>query len=354
VASHRTKRAVRGALSFAAVITVASIHPIPALAQPPAPPPPNNASEALKQFQELSDQAEQASEDLNAAKADLANKQAELTKASADLTAAQEAEKQAKAQEEQFRGQIDTLASASFQGARFNNLSALLTGGSQEDFLERASALSVLAADNRDALKKFTDAVDGAKAAQDKANDAVNRSKEATAAAEQLANQITQSKDDLEKRAADAKKAYERLSGKEKTDLENPNPGGGVFLAPAGAAQAAVQTALDQVGDRYVYGAAGPNQFDCSGLVMFAFKAVGLNLPHSSRMQYNLGKPVAHGQWVSGDLLFYGTSAARIHHVAIYIGGGNIVHASTTGQPVKVVPVSGGGRDYFGAKRIVG
>jgi peptidoglycan DL-endopeptidase CwlO len=353
VASHRTKRAVRGALSFAAVVTVASVHPIPALAQPPAPP--NNASEALKQFQELSDQAEQASEDLNAAKADLANKQGELTKASADLAAAQEAEKQAKAQEDQFRGKVDTLASATFQGARFNNLSALLTGGSQEDFLERAAALSVLASDNRDALKKFTDAVDGAKAAQDKATDAVNRSKEATAAAEQLTNQISASKADLDKRAADAENAYKRLSGKEKSDLgEAKPPGGGVFLAPAGAAQAAVQTALDQVGDRYVYGAAGPAQFDCSGLVMFAFKAVGLNLPHSSRMQYNLGKPVASGQWISGDLLFYGTSAARIHHVAIFIGNGQIVHASTTGQPVKVVPVSGGGRDYFGAKRIVG
>ena len=79
-----------------------------------------------------------------------------------------------------------------------------------------------------------------------------------------------------------------------------------------------------------------------------------MSLPHSSRMQYTYGKPVASGQWVAGDLLFYGRSASSIHHVAIFIGNGKIVHASTSGVPVKVVPVSGAGSDYFGAKRIVG
>lgn len=353
MASHRMKRAVRGALSISAVITAMSFSPVPALAQPPAPPAPNTASEALKQYQDLSAQAAKVNEDFLAAQNDLNNKRAELDKANADLLAAQQSEVDAKAKEEQFRGSVDALASASFQGARFNNLSALLTGGSQQDFLDRASALSVLASENERALRTFTDAVNQAATARTDAADAQRRSEEAKNAAEQLANQANQAKTELDGRIKAAKDAYDRLNGKDKADLQGPADNG-VYLAPPGAAHDAVQTALDQVGDMYVYGASGPDRFDCSGLTMYAYRAAGVNLPHSSRAQYQLGKPVASGQWVAGDLLFYGGSASSIHHVAMYIGDGKIVHASTSGVPVKVVPVTGGGRDYFGAKRIVG
>ncbi|MFL6141217.1 MAG: NlpC/P60 family protein [Labedaea sp.] len=331
-----------------------SLSPVPVAAQPPAPPPaPANASEALKQFQDLSAQATKVNEDFLAAKNDLATKQAELDKASADLNAAHQTEATAHAQEEQFRGSVDALANASFQGARFNNLSALLGGGSQQDFLERASALNVLATENQNALQKFTSAVDTAAGARNKAADAQKRSQEAKATAEQLTNQISQTKADLDARIDQADKAYKKLSGKDQAILAGPTTHV-VYMAPPGAAHAAVQTALDQVGDRYVYGAAGPDQFDCSGLTMFAFRAAGVNLPHSSRAQYQLGAPVASGQWQPGDLLFYGSSAGSIHHVAMYIGNGNIVHASTSGVPVKVAPVSGGGSDYFGSRRLVG
>jgi peptidoglycan DL-endopeptidase CwlO len=67
-----------------------------------------------------------------------------------------------------------------------------------------------------------------------------------------------------------------------------------------------------------------------------------------------MGVSVAYGAWQPGDLLFFGGSASTIHHVAMYIGNGQIVHASTTGVPVKVAPVSGAGSDYFGSKRLVG
>jgi cell wall-associated NlpC family hydrolase len=86
---------------------------------------------------------------------------------------------------------------------------------------------------------------------------------------------------------------------------------------------------------------------------MWAYKQVNISLPHSSRSQYTMGVAVAQGQWKAGDLLFYGSSAGSIHHVAMYIGDGKLVHASTTGTPVKVDDAPyGGGRDYLGAKRI--
>jgi cell wall-associated NlpC family hydrolase len=326
----------------------------PALAQPPAPP--ETASEALKQYKELASQAEHVNEDLLAAKNDLAIKQAELDKASAELAQAHQIESDAHAQEEQFRGQVDALAAASFQGARFNNLSALLTGGSQQDFLDRASALSILASDSKEALDRYTGAVDQAADARNRAADAQRRAEEAKSAAEQLTNEIAQKKADLDARAAEAEKAYKRLSAQERQALAGPVDRA-VYLAPAGsgAAGKAMEVAMAQIGKPYVYGADGPDSFDCSGLTMYAYAAAGVSLPHSSRAQYGYGTPVAYGQWQVGDLLFYGGSASTIHHVALYIGNGNIVHASTSGVPVKTATaVPGGGSDYYGAKRIVG
>ena len=119
-----------------------------------------------------------------------------------------------------------------------------------------------------------------------------------------------------------------------------PGGGGAAVAAPAhvaapnARAQKAVNTALAQVGDRYVWGGAGPNTFDCSGLTMYAYKAAGIALPHSSRLQATKGKAVSRAALKPGDLLFF---YSPISHVGMYIGGGKMVHASTYGQPVKVV-----------------
>lgn len=358
MASQRTKRAVRAGLSVTAAATAILFSvPGPALAVPLAyqqPPPPNTASEALAQYQQLSAQAETVNEQLLAAKTDLDKKNGELNQANQDLAAADAAKKQAADTEEAYRGQVDQLTNASFQGARFNKLSALLTGDSADDFLERASALGVIAADNEEALSKLTAATDQAADAEKKAADAQKRATDAQAAAQQLTDQITKTKSDLDAQIDQVKDAYDNLSGKDKETLT----GGGdnsVFLAPPGAGGQAAKVAMDQRGKMYSWGAAGPNVFDCSGLTMYAWGKAGVQLPHSSRAQYGYGKAVAYGQWQPGDLLFYGSSAGSIHHVAMYVGDGLIVHASTDGVPVKTAAApDGAGRDYLGARRIAG
>src|SRR3954449_5217588 len=121
-------------------------------------------------------------------------------------------------------------------------------------------------------------------------------------------------------------------------------------VAPNQAAQTAVDTALAQQGKPYVWGGAGPNSFDCSGLVQYAYKAAGVSVPHSSRMQSTLGTPVSRANLQPGDLVFF---YSPVSHVAIYIGNGQIVHASTAGQPVKVVSLDSMGAYYNSARRIV-
>ena len=104
--------------------------------------------------------------------------------------------------------------------------------------------------------------------------------------------------------------------------------------APSGDAAAAVAFAAAQLGDAYRWGAAGPDSWDCSGLMLMAWRAGGISLPHSSAGQYAASTPIGAGDLRPGDLVFWGASPSGIYHVAMYVGGGEIIHAPRTGRPV--------------------
>jgi cell wall-associated NlpC family hydrolase len=308
----------------------------------------------MAQYKKLTAQADQVNEDLLAARTDLDKKRAQLRKANSDLTSAKAAIKQAAGDEEAFRGKVDVLTNASFQGARFNKLSALLTGSSADDFLERASALGVLASDNEEALSKLTGAVNLATDAKNKSAAAAKSATDATNAAKALVAKITKTKTKLDGQIERIHTAYNNLSGSDQLALAGPADNS-VYLGPAGAGGHAAEVAMAQRGKTYVYGADGPDTFDCSGLTMYAYAAAGISLPHSSRVQFTMGKSVSQDALEVGDLLFYGSSAGSIHHVAMYIGDGMLVHASTEGVPVKTAEAPyGAGNDFLGAKRLAG
>jgi cell wall-associated NlpC family hydrolase len=101
-------------------------------------------------------------------------------------------------------------------------------------------------------------------------------------------------------------------------------------------AQAVIAFARDQIGEPYVWGAAGPGSWDCSGLTMGAWQRGGTSLPHYSVAQYEASTPVSSGDLKPGDLVFWGSSSkpSSIYHVALYVGHGRMIHAPRTGRPV--------------------
>ena len=118
----------------------------------------------------------------------------------------------------------------------------------------------------------------------------------------------------------------------------------------SGRSGKALQFALKQIGDKYVFGADGMTYWDCSGLTMRAFQTAGVSLPHSSRAQYGYGKSIKRSDLKPGDLVFFGRP---ISHVGIYLGGGKMVHAPRSGSRVKVASASNLGRKpYIGARRL--
>ena len=120
-------------------------------------------------------------------------------------------------------------------------------------------------------------------------------------------------------------------------------------VAPNVAAQVAVDTALAQQGDAYVWAGSGPEVFDCSGLTQFAYAAAGISLPHSSRIQSTMGVPVARADLQPGDLVFF---YSPVGHVGIYIGNGQMVHAPTSGDVVRIANVDQMW-GYHSARRLV-
>jgi peptidoglycan DL-endopeptidase CwlO len=328
VASHRLKRGIFAATAVA--VAAAGLTGSPATAQPPA-----TAADALKKYNELSEQATKLNEEVLRATDDLNAKKAELDKANSDVGAAQVVVDQAKADEEKYREHVDVLTAASFEGARFNQLSALLVSESQQDFLNRMSALGILAADNSEALAKLSGAVDTANQAKQSAQDAQNRAQEATKAAEELKADVDKRNGELQTQIKEVKTALNNLTAGDKAKLGDKGDMSKISV-PAGAAGAALDFALNQRGDGYRYGSTGPDFWDCSGLTMKAYAAAGVSIPRTSGGQAGVGRSVSRADVRAGDLLIYYSSMS---HVAMAVDNQNAVHASTEGVPVRIAPI---------------
>jgi cell wall-associated NlpC family hydrolase len=122
-------------------------------------------------------------------------------------------------------------------------------------------------------------------------------------------------------------------------------------VAPPSHYGGVVGVAIAQLGKPYVWGTAGPDTFDCSGLVVYAYSQMGVSLPHSSYALWNAGVYVSQDQLEPGDLVFFD----GLGHVGIYIGGGQFIHAPHTGDVVKISSLGEGwyAATYVGARRIL-
>lgn len=109
---------------------------------------------------------------------------------------------------------------------------------------------------------------------------------------------------------------------------------GGTTTA-SGTGAKLVELAKSKLGCKYVWGATGPNQFDCSGLTSWCYKQVGISIPRTSLAQSKSGKAVSKSNLQPGDLLFWKTTSAEVGHVGMYVGNGQFIHAPNKSKPVK-------------------
>ncbi|MFC6012952.1 NlpC/P60 family protein [Nocardia lasii] len=342
-APHRNSRAARGfAGALSAAILVCAVYTAgPATSDPVALP--TSATDAISRMVDLSRQSEQLNQQALDAQTDLDAKLAVQRDADSKVAATTAVVEAARAEVRKYQPMIDRTAVAAYTGVRTNSMFAVLSSGSPQQLLDKMSTLDVVAQQTADTVRQFKQAADAATIADNAARAAADAAHTATAAANAVRTDVERKRQDLAAATTGVVEAWSQLSASDKSTLAgSPFPPGFdrdsllAGLVP-GSGTSALAAALTRVGDPYVWGATGPDQFDCSGLVQWAFKQVGKDVPRTSSQQANFGTPVSRDELLPGDVvLFY----PDITHVGIYAGNGMMVHASTFGVPVAVAPIN--------------
>jgi cell wall-associated NlpC family hydrolase len=325
---------------FAAVIFSSILIPSSASAAP-------NLIEVQGRVRDLQEQAATAAEGAQDAKVQLA-------KLKRTLDSVQQQATQQGASVDQMNKTIGAIAAEQYKSGPLSQSLELLFSSDPALYLSAAGSLEAVTRKKSADLKKFSVATQRLNATTFTVTDklALVRAAEAKFT-KQLAianGKLQQAEDLLAKLTAAERERLAKLNeDEENADQERSLADAGKYANVAGRGGVAIKYALAQIGDRYVFGAAGLINWDCSGLTMRAFQAAGVSLPHSSRAQYNYGKSIARKDLLPGDLVFFGKP---ISHVAIYVGGNRMLHAPRTGARVKIAEFSLGKKPYIGARRL--
>lgn len=363
----------------------------------------NQLAQAQTRLQDLQDQVELKQEDANKAMVDLQTAQDAASAARAAAGAAQIGARAAANAVSQLRSQVDQFVAGSFaQGSALGSISAYFGATSPGDVLERQRLLSAISTSQLDVLDRMQEAqVQQANAdslaraalvaAQQKADQAAAAKRAvdaavaaAVAASRDQAAQATQLQSQQNALQAQLVAAQSRVGGlraqraqyqawlanKQAEDARNAaaaaaahrGAGGGRGVVARGSVAAVIARAMAEIGMSYAWGggnANGPTYgihdggvadmygdyakigFDCSGLMVYAYAAAGIYLPHYSGYQYTAGGHVPIFAIQPGDLLFYSSDGTQdgIHHVTMYVGAGQMIEAYESGTTIRLTPV---------------
>ncbi|MGW0802176.1 NlpC/P60 family protein [Nonomuraea sp. NPDC002799] len=287
------------------------------------------------------------------------------------LRHAQQAHEQARtrlaaadAEAERARQDVALVAAETYGGSMLVDpiIGMLIDQGDDEGFLHRAGVLGQLGGERAAILGKMRDAQQVAAILRTQAVNAYaarqavsERAERAKAAAEAAVarqrgdtRQLRARKVSLQHRVDAARTRVELLARRRAAAAAVA----GLISAGSTMGDVAANWALTQLGKPYVWAAAGPGTYDCSGLTMRAWEKVGVQMDHWTGTQWTAGPHVPTDQLRRGDLLFFGhvsSDPGTIHHVGIYVGRGQMVHAPQTGDVVRVASIWRG--DLVGATR---
>lgn len=345
----RVTRSKKGILAAAILAACLVVSPTAvANAQPGV----DSASDAQTRLADLSRESEQTTEAMHNAQIDLDAKTAVQRDAEAAVGAHQAELDSAQEALAQVKPAVDKVANANYQGGRTNRLFAVMVSDSPQQLLDQMSALDVISAETARQVEQFKQASADAAAADQAARAAADAARAAAEQAKVVSDDLQAKQSELQSQMAEVIASFNALSGAAQAELAgSPLPPGFDLskilsnLIP-GSGSGALQAGLTQIGKPYVWGATGPDGFDCSGLVVWAYKQVGKTLPRSSQAQAAGGTPVDQKDLQPGDVVLFYPDAS---HVGLYAGNGNVLHASTFGVPVKVQSMAS--FPFYGARR---
>ncbi|CAG7631932.1 C40 family peptidase [Actinacidiphila bryophytorum] len=298
-----------------------------------ADPAPAAGQDTATRLDALYQQAEQATERYDAA-------QERATRLRADLATLQDRAAQGQQRVNELRDDLGALAAEQYRGGALDPSLALLLSDDPERSLDQAAALDRLGARQTQQLHQLQAAE---RALDGQRSQAAGKLAELT----QTTAELGRRKAAVQRALAAANRALTALSPAQRAGY---TPGAGDrasrdrallpdlpdLPAASGRAALAVAAARQVLGAPYVWGATGPHAFDCSGLMQYAYGRAGVALPRTSQEQMNAGRRVPLDQARPGDLVIYRGDAS---HVAMYVGGGRVIHAPYPGARVRYDPV---------------
>jgi cell wall-associated NlpC family hydrolase len=235
-----------------------------------------------------------------------------------------------------MRESLGLLAGAQYRSGGIDPSLALLFSDDPADYLDKASVLDRIGAHQAGELRDLQSAMRDL--AQERAEAVLklsdlDRSRKAVAA----------HKKTVEKKLAEARRLLNSLPLAERSAYDRASRGSRGDIPDFGSAQpasaraaAAIAAARSALGMPYIWGASGPSGFDCSGLMQWSYAQAGIQLPRTSQEQRYAGRQIPLSQARPGDLVVYRSDAG---HVAMYAGGGRVIHAPYPGAPVRYDPV---------------
>ena len=321
------------------------------------------AADALAKLNELSRKAEQTTEAMHSAQLDLDAKLAAQNAAEARKATDEAALEAAKEELIKYQSAVDKVAATIYMGGRSDGVTAVLTADSPQRLIDQLSMERAMATEMADTMRAFQNANERAITAARASSTSADAARAAAEQAAAVRAELQSKQSDLQRHIAAVQSQYEALTPDQRAILADPGPPPPPMpaapappdpaiiampdqppvdaavqpAAPSGDGAAVVQAALSRIGAPYSWGATGPNAFDCSGLIKWAFLQNGKSLPRSSQALAQAGQPVAVSDLQPGDIV---TFYSDVSHAGIYIGDGMMVHASTYGTPVKVAPIS--------------
>jgi len=221
---------------------------------------------------------------------------------------------------------VGAMSADLYETGPLSNISALLESGSPANLMDQLSTLDAMS-------RRQTDTVQGAADLMAK-YDAQKKPLDALVAVEaQEDAQLSTQKATIEQQMNSLQALRQQAYGASGMAGGSTRPVACPFVLGTGKGAIAAKTACAQIGKPYVWDAAGPKTFDCSGLTLYAWAAVGVTLRHYTQWQWDDSKPVTRDQLQPGDLVFYFSDH---HHMSMYVGGNWVVHAPTSGDVVRM------------------
>ncbi|GGX53511.1 C40 family peptidase [Streptomyces minutiscleroticus] len=352
MASHRRPKQPSRARVTVLTATAAAAVALTSQAANAAPSEKPSKDEVKSKVDKLYEEAEKATEKYNGAK----EKQEKLEKQIDDLQ-----DNVARGQEElnELRDGLGSMASAQYRSGGIDPSVQLFLSADPDDYLDKASTMDQLSGQQVEALKKV----------QEKQRSLAQQRKEASEKLADLADTRTElgkKKKEVQGKLAEAQKLLNSLTAAERAALQeeeqrasrasernaldaSTGSAGSGGQAASGRASAAYAAAQSRIGSPYVYGATGPSSFDCSGLTSWAYAQAGVGIPRTSEAQANYGTRIySQSDLQIGDLVFFFND---LHHVGLYAGNGQVLHAPRTGTVVRYESMNTiGGPFMFGVR----